>query len=126
MPTLMLPSLSGTLCTERLKEWQPREAVTAWIQGKWVTAMSAQQEIVNLTSPDCANNVSPMSWTLTMPLVMVTRIWSSGTTWILVTGRLLKFLFDLRSWTSGGAPGRMTTPYCRRLPWAVPINRLSP
>ena len=126
MPTLMLPSISGTLCTERLKEWQPLEAVSWWILGKCVTAMSAQQEIVNLTSLYCANNVSPMSWTLTMPSVMVTRIWSSGTTLIWVTGRLLKVLFDLSSWTSGGAPGRMTTPYCRRLPWAVPINRLSP
>ena len=85
MPTLMFPSISGTLCTERLKEWQPLEALTEWIQGKWVTAMSAQQEIVILNSQDCSNNVSlvsPMSWTLTMPLVMVTRICSSGTTWI--------------------------------------------
>ena len=58
MPTLILPSLSGTLCTDRLKEWQPLEAASLWIGGKWVTAMSAKQEIVNLTSPDCANNVS--------------------------------------------------------------------
>ena len=82
MPTLMLPSLSGILCTERVKEWQPLEAASLWILGKFVTAMSAKQEIVNLTSQDCADNVSPMSWTLTMPSVMVTRIWSSGTTLI--------------------------------------------
>ena len=72
--------------------------------------------------------VSLISWTLTMPSLMVTRISSSGTTLIWVMGRLLKFLLDLRSWTSWGPPppGRMTTLYWRRLPWAVPINRLSP
>ena len=70
--------------------------------------------------------VSLISWTLTMPSLMVTRISSSGTTLIWVMGCLLKFLLALRNWTSGGPPGLVATVYWRRHPWAVPINRLSP